>query len=136
MTWPAPRTGPAHPALPHSPGALQAPWRKHSRTRACCARVPLCRQLGRRTPCSAPPACSPPRRECPSTSPPLARSPQPLPTRFRLPPTTSPFQAKLRAARMAPHAGLEERMALYRQEIEEQASAEVARQVGAGAACC
>ncbi|KXZ50853.1 hypothetical protein GPECTOR_14g105 [Gonium pectorale] len=39
------------------------------------------------------------------------------------------YQARLRAARMAPGAGMEERLALYRQEIEEQAAAEVARQV-------
>lgn len=40
------------------------------------------------------------------------------------------YQARLRGARMAPGAGVEERMALYRQEVEEQAAAEVARQVG------
>ncbi|PNH04643.1 Oral-facial-digital syndrome 1 [Tetrabaena socialis] len=39
------------------------------------------------------------------------------------------YQARLRSSRMAPGAGVEERMALYRQEIEEQAAAEVARQV-------
>ncbi|GLC50250.1 oxidative DNA demethylase [Pleodorina starrii] len=39
------------------------------------------------------------------------------------------YQARLRDARMAPGAGMEERLALYRQEIEEQAAAEVARQV-------
>jgi hypothetical protein len=39
------------------------------------------------------------------------------------------YQARLREARMAPGVGMEERMALYRQEIEEQAAAEVARQV-------
>ncbi|GFR48611.1 hypothetical protein Agub_g10522 [Astrephomene gubernaculifera] len=39
------------------------------------------------------------------------------------------YQARLRSARVAPGAGLEERLALYRQEVEEQAAAEVARQV-------
>ncbi|GIL76032.1 hypothetical protein Vretimale_5680 [Volvox reticuliferus] len=39
------------------------------------------------------------------------------------------YQSRLREARMAPGAGLEERLALYRQEIEEQAAVEVARQV-------
>ncbi|EFJ49212.1 basal body protein [Volvox carteri f. nagariensis] len=39
------------------------------------------------------------------------------------------YQSRLREARMGPGAGLEERLALYRQEIEEQAEAEVARQV-------
>ncbi|KAG2494257.1 hypothetical protein HYH03_007612 [Edaphochlamys debaryana] len=39
------------------------------------------------------------------------------------------YQAKLRDARLSPNAGLEERLAIYRQEIEEQAAAEVARQV-------
>ncbi len=40
------------------------------------------------------------------------------------------YVAKMRAARMGPNAGLEERLAIYRAEIEEQAAAEVARQAG------
>lgn len=39
------------------------------------------------------------------------------------------FAARLRADRMRPVQGMEERMALYRQEIEEQAKADVERQV-------
>ena len=39
------------------------------------------------------------------------------------------FAARQRAERMRPLQGLEERMAHYRQEIEEQAKAEVHRQV-------
>ncbi|PNW70050.1 hypothetical protein CHLRE_17g703600v5 [Chlamydomonas reinhardtii] len=39
------------------------------------------------------------------------------------------YQSRLRNARLSPNAGIEERLALYRQEIEEQAAAEVARQV-------
>lgn len=39
------------------------------------------------------------------------------------------YAAKLRAERMRPGQGVEERMAIYRQEIEDQARAEVARQV-------
>lgn len=40
------------------------------------------------------------------------------------------YAAKMRAARIGPNAGLEERLAIYRAEIEEQAAAEVARQAG------
>lgn len=40
------------------------------------------------------------------------------------------YQAKMRADKLRPTAGLEERMAAYRQELEEQAKAEVQRQVG------
>ncbi|KAG2450805.1 hypothetical protein HYH02_004642 [Chlamydomonas schloesseri] len=39
------------------------------------------------------------------------------------------YQARLRNARLSPNAGVEERLAIYRQEVEEQAAAEVARQV-------
>lgn len=42
------------------------------------------------------------------------------------------FAARLRAERMRPAQGVEERMAMYRQEIDEQAKAEVQRQVGGG----
>lgn len=39
------------------------------------------------------------------------------------------YAAKMRAERLRPQAGMEERMALYRQEIEEQSKTEVTRQV-------
>eukprot|EP00967_Tisochrysis_lutea_P140996 scaffold258393_cov26-Tisochrysis_lutea.AAC.1 len=47
----------------------------------------------------------------------------------RLQQLESEYAARLRAERMRPVQGMEERMAMYRQEIEEQARADVQRQV-------
>lgn len=45
------------------------------------------------------------------------------------------YGSRLRAEQLRPTAGLEERLALYRQDIEEQAKAEVNRQVGVVCLC-